>query len=225
MLDSIIIIPYRNRKAQLDIFIKETIPLFKKYLKTFKIVVIEQTEGKPFNRGKLINIGFKEFIHQAMFYFHHDVDIIPKENTVKFLYTIQNYDVLRLYCSHNESLGGIIKIKESAFININGFPNYIWGWGLEDRVLFYRSKIVKLNITDNLANKSNFIFLEHAASERPKDISERNNLDEFEKHIYNSVTFHEQLTYIRKFGLSDLSYEVIDRKKINDFVEILKVDV
>ena len=224
MLDSIIFIPYRNRKAHLDIFLKESIPLFRKYLKNFKIVIIEQIEGKLFNRGKLINIGFKEFIHQALFYFHHDVDIIPKENTVKFLYTIKNYDVLRLYCGHDSSLGGVIKVSESAFLEMNGFPNYIWGWGFEDVALFYRASILKLNMTDNLANMSNFIKLDHESNSRQDD-NERIKLREFEKELFTNKCYHEQLTYIRKFGLSDLSYEVVERKKISDEVFLIKVDI
>ncbi len=224
MIDSIILIPYRNRKEHLDIFIKEVVPLFRKYLKSFKVVVIEQIEGKPFNRGKLINIGFKEFIHQALFYFHHDVDIIPKETTVKILYTIKNFDVLRLYCGHNKSCGGVIKLTETAFLKMNGFPNYIWGWGFEDVILFYRASVLKLNMTDNLANMSNFKMLDHESNAKGDD-EERIKLRESESELYNNKCYHEQLTYIKKFGLSDLKYQVIESKKISDDVILIKVDI
>ena len=54
MYKNIIIVPYRNRKAHLDIFIRDALPLFEKYLQPFKIVVVEQNEGKLFNRGHWI---------------------------------------------------------------------------------------------------------------------------------------------------------------------------
>ena len=44
--DNIIIIPYRDRKEQLDYFIKDSVPLIQQYLPNSKVVTIEQTEGK-----------------------------------------------------------------------------------------------------------------------------------------------------------------------------------
>jgi len=59
--ENVIIIPYRNRKEHLDLFITNVIPLFETYLKPFKLVVVEQEDGKLFNRGMLLNIGFNEY--------------------------------------------------------------------------------------------------------------------------------------------------------------------
>ena len=220
MYDNIIIIPYRNRKEHLDIFIRDVIPLFKKYLKKFKIVIIEQSNEKEFNRGKLLNIGFKEYMFKSLFYFNHDIDIIPKENTVKYLYTINDFDILRLYCGHDSSLGGIIKFNCNSFIRMNGYPNYIFGWGIEDRVLYYRASICKINMTDNLANKGNFIFLNHKSSTNNNE-----EINKFETHLFNSCTLHQQLMYIKMFGLNDLKYNILNRKNINEYVEMITVSI
>ena len=59
MYSYIIIVPYRNREAQLQLFIQNVVPLFEKYLKNFKLVIVEQEEGKLFNRGKILNIGIR----------------------------------------------------------------------------------------------------------------------------------------------------------------------
>ena len=67
--ENVIIIPYRNRKEHLKLFIKDVIPLFEKYLKPFKVVVVEQEEGKLFNRGMLLNIGFNEYKDKSRFFF------------------------------------------------------------------------------------------------------------------------------------------------------------
>ena len=50
-----IIIPYRNRPEQLATFRKE----INDYLDIdFELIVVEQSDKKDFNRGKLLNIGF-----------------------------------------------------------------------------------------------------------------------------------------------------------------------
>ena len=56
-MKNIILIPYRNRKKHLEYFLKSSAPLLKKYTR-FKILIIQQTPGKLFNNGKLLNVGF-----------------------------------------------------------------------------------------------------------------------------------------------------------------------
>ena len=55
---NVIIIPYRNRKSHLDYFLTHSVPLLTEHLEDTKVVVVEQTEGTLFNRGKLLNIDF-----------------------------------------------------------------------------------------------------------------------------------------------------------------------
>lgn len=40
-------------------------------------MVIEQNEGKLFNRGAILNIGFKEYENKSKYFITHDVDINP----------------------------------------------------------------------------------------------------------------------------------------------------
>ena len=81
-----ILIPYRNRKRDLNYFLKHSYPLLKKHLDKLDIMVIEQIDGKPFNRATTLNIGFKE--SDSTYYFTHDVDINPTEDTIKRYYKI-----------------------------------------------------------------------------------------------------------------------------------------
>ena len=73
-----IIVPFRNRYDQLDIF-KERIT---KYLSekdiSYEIIIVEQDDAKLFNRGMLLNIGFK-YAEQLNcdYVVFHDVDMIP----------------------------------------------------------------------------------------------------------------------------------------------------
>ena len=90
MYSYIIIIPYRNRAAHLDIFIQNTVPILAKYLVSFKVVVVEQDDGKMFNRGALLNIGYLESKKSAeqsqIIWFNHDVDVYPSDKAVSTLY-------------------------------------------------------------------------------------------------------------------------------------------
>src|SRR5690349_13178124 len=66
-----IIVPYRNREDHLAQFI----PHMNKCLPDAKIVIVEQADEKPFNRGKLINCGYIETTAQHIC--AHDVDMLP----------------------------------------------------------------------------------------------------------------------------------------------------
>jgi len=55
-----LIIPYRNRKEHLKIFLTEFPEKIQKISPhvQYTIFIIEQAEGKLFNRGKLLNVGY-----------------------------------------------------------------------------------------------------------------------------------------------------------------------
>ena len=68
MCDNVVLIPYRNRKTHLDYFINNTVPLFEKWLPNTKVVVVEQTASKLFNRSALLNVGFKEYQNKTKYF-------------------------------------------------------------------------------------------------------------------------------------------------------------
>ena len=53
-----IIVPYRDRRKQLDIFIPHMDSFLKDKGIDYQIIVAEQRDDRPFNRGKLFNIVF-----------------------------------------------------------------------------------------------------------------------------------------------------------------------
>ena len=77
MYENIIAIPFRNRDKHLEYFIKNTAHLLQQYLPNSKVVVVEQNEGKLFNRGALLNVAFKEYENKTKYFFTHDVDMNP----------------------------------------------------------------------------------------------------------------------------------------------------
>ena len=113
MYDNIIVIPYRNRKKHLDYFISNTVPLIQEHLPNSKVVVIEQDNDKLFNRGKILNCGFKEFFNKTKYFIPHDVDNNPTRDTIINHYypNVDDTCVKGIFTSPCDSLGGIIKIS------------------------------------------------------------------------------------------------------------------
>lgn len=61
-----LIVPYRDRAEHLTVFMER--------MASYSIIIVEQADGKPFNRGKLINVGFLE--EKPDCFIAHDVDMI-----------------------------------------------------------------------------------------------------------------------------------------------------
>jgi hypothetical protein len=148
-----VIVPYRNRAEHLA----EFVPAMCAYLHsvTHHIYVVEQADNKLFNRGKLLNVGFRlvaddtmmaramtypvtDFSHVVL----HDVDMLPEEvlyspvdrpthlagAASQFAYTLP-------YPSY---FGGVTLFPVADFRRVNGYSNDYWGWGCEDDDLLDR---------------------------------------------------------------------------------------
>lgn len=229
LYSNVILIPYRNRKEHLELFIKDVIPLFETYLKPFKLVVIEQEEGKIFNRGMLLNIGFNEYKDKTEFFFTHDVDVYPNDKCVNELYTkINETEIIGIYNSYCNTLGGIIKIKTDLFLKLNGFPNNYWGWGVEDKALQNRSQFMNISIHKHILNNDNNRFKYFTIKDDIND-RHRDNIFQiktnFEYNIFNTLPDKIKYNYIMSSGLNNLKYKIISRENLGDNIEIIKVSI
>jgi len=134
-----IIVPYRDRQSHLEVFV----PYMEEYLKDYdyKIFVIEQNDDKPFNRGKLLNVGARIAIKEGFDYFAlHDVDMLPLKGvdysypeTPIHLVSKINKDVPFI-----DYFGGVTLFNIHDYKLVNGYSNEYWGWGFEDDDLLYR---------------------------------------------------------------------------------------
>ena len=139
-----VIVPYRDRRKQLDIFI----PHFDEFMKDkdidYKIFVIEQRDDRPFNRGKLINVGCKEIPDEYDYFCFHDVDMLPMSDDCDYSYPHTPRHIAGEVEAHNyqlpfvEYIGGVFLITREDFKKINGYSNEYWGWGVEDLDLLFR---------------------------------------------------------------------------------------
>ena len=147
---NIIIIPIRNREAHLRHYLKFVSPLLEKYVEKCAVLVIEQSERKEFNKGCLLNIA-SEILQKTAdpeFIFHQDVDTIPTEKCVATLYTRNDHDIIRITCAHSSALGGVVKMKPTVMYKSNGLPNNLWGWGIEDRIFYFRCVLKKIAMSE-----------------------------------------------------------------------------
>lgn len=227
--ENIIIIPYRNRKEHLELFIKDVIPLFEKYLKPFKVVIIEQEVGKLFNRGMLLNIGFNEYKDKSKYFFTHDVDIYPNEKCIKEIYTKEEYNnIVGIYTSDCNTLGGIIKFTTNNFEKLNGFPNNFWGWGVEDKALQNRVEYMKIQVNKTILkndkNRFDYFTIKNDVDDRLMDTL-FNDKTHFEYNIFNTLIDSIKINYIMNSGLNNLTYKIISRETINENIEIIKVNI
>jgi len=136
-----IIVPYRDRPQQLKRFTSH----METYLKDidYEILIIEQLDDKPFNRGKLLNVGYEYGCNMGCDYFvFHDIDMLPED--VDYSYSdkplhlathLQEHDYETTFFDY---FGGVTMFTKEDFKTINGFSNEYWGWGFEDDDLLIR---------------------------------------------------------------------------------------
>ena len=162
-----IIIPYRNRKRHLTIFI----PYITQHLKSqkidYRIILVEQSNTKLFNKSVLMNIGAKYIYNDVDYLCFHDIDLVPNLDVD---YRIYNKDIIFLSKEKIDNKNNNIKINEFYYgMNFNYYFNKykykcydkmlggvtliqknIWkkhkwneifkGWGCEDNEYWHRLK-------------------------------------------------------------------------------------
>lgn len=78
LISSAIIVPYRDREAQLRIFLNFIHHFLQRQKIHYKIYIVDQKNYLPFNRAKLLNIGSKVAISDGFpCLILHDLDLIP----------------------------------------------------------------------------------------------------------------------------------------------------
>jgi len=134
-----LLVPYRDREEHLKEFVS--------CMRHHDIVIIEQADNKPFNRGKLINAGFLEI--QPDHFCAHDIDMIP----IKADYS---YNMLTQMASSEiqkvDYLGGVTMYSKTDFLKAGGYHNDFWHRAEDNEMMF---NLKRLNI---LVNKRKCTF-------------------------------------------------------------------
>jgi len=141
-----IVVPFRNREEHLKVFA----PKMKEFLESSGteggIFIVEQHDDKPFNRAKLLNIGFdyveKNYRGEFSHYCFHDVDMIPVNSDYNYCdvptHLASRAQQFGYALPYSTYFGGVTIFDIPSFIKINGYSNEYWGWGAEDDDVFNR---------------------------------------------------------------------------------------
>lgn len=145
-----IVVPYRNRLNHLQRFVPHILQFLSG--RRPKLLVVEQGDQAPFNRGALLNIGFALARPGADYVCFHDVDMLPVDDacdygppvrTTHLAGRVEQFGYRMPYCDY---IGGVLLVRPDEFVRCNGFSNRYWGWGSEDDDLYLRLTMAGVKI-------------------------------------------------------------------------------
>lgn len=138
-----VIIPYRDRAEHLQQLVPALIATLRAQGIQHRVLVVEQANRQPFNRGRLLNIGVHHAAESADYFCLHDVDAVPlaanyacPSQPLRLVNWIQTGKGKSRREDHYFS--GAICVRKEQIYAANGFSNEYWGWGKEDDDFFFR---------------------------------------------------------------------------------------
>ena len=225
---TILIVPFRenkyqNRAEQLENFIRAYAPKEGPNASGLPILIVTQSDdGRGFNRGALLNIGF-DFLARSSgvnssfdSFIMHDVDLVfPPEFVEKYYGSagkgssrrqiIHYGKTIKGYYDYDNFLGGAIEFSRNAFERINGFPNHIYGWGGEDDALKVRIANEKITVYRPDETKQEAMLSLAPGQAETKDIPEL-----VAKFKNEDLLLDESIWKIN--GLNSIHYTVLEEK-------------
>lgn len=209
-----LIVPYRNREEQLHMFLAHIHPFLRRQSRLhYRLYLINQGDQQPFNRGKLMNIGFveamKDFNWTCVVF--HDVDLLPEDDRNLYTCPYQPRHMSVLVDKWGYKLpyptifGGVTAIRKEHFRKVNGYSNSFWGWGGEDDDMYNRVKYHGLTVTRYGGNISRYKMISHKEEEKNKD-----RLD----------LLHTGPIRFATDGLNNLTYKLISRDLEQNFTKV-----
>ena len=139
-----IVIPFRNREPHLQLLLPPLRAMLAAQGIHYRVLVVEQEDGKLFNRGKLLNVGARHAWDCSDYFIFHDVDMIPElaeygcPSQPLRLITRMSYSHRGSDCMSGSYFGGTVALSKEQLALINGLSNRYWGWGKEDDDLLLR---------------------------------------------------------------------------------------
>ncbi|KAF7242060.1 hypothetical protein EG68_10770 [Paragonimus skrjabini miyazakii] len=218
-----IIVPIRNRWHQVPALLHTLIPLLRKQRVCYRIFLIEQADTGPFNRAKLFNVGFMEAAERFQFrcVIFHDVDLVPindlnpygcDEQTEKYAVHLGvGLDVRKFRLNYRSLIGGVLKMSNAHFVDVNGFSNLYWDWGQEDDDMEKRLNAKHIRYVHMNSSIARYMTMSHTKQPR------------------RSIQLHLHLLRTSRLrmasdGLSSLKYSVLLVNESAVFTHIL-VDI
>jgi len=165
-----VVVPYRARAHQLRVLLRHLHPFLRAQQLDYHIYVVEQSHRFPFNRGKLLNIGFKEAVAETGVdcIIFHDVDLLPEDLGNVYAcsrrprHLAARVSSMRYQLQYPSLSGGVLAITDAIFRAVNGYSNLYFGWGAEDDDLSARLTAGGWRLTRPDPRVSRYTMLQHA---------------------------------------------------------------
>ena len=209
-----VIVPFRNRESHLPILLHQLLPIFQRRNQHFRVFVIEQSLNHTFNRGKLMNVGYREALRYFPYtcFVFHDVDLIPESDHIEFsceqspAHLSVAIDTFRYKLPYESLFGGAEMLTREHFKLINGFSNSFWHWGGEDDNLYHRVKAHRLTLKRQSAHTARYKMIKHQ-----KSTNLRGGKTKSRGRSPSWEYMKSSLAYIEADGLNNLQYEILSR--------------
>lgn len=220
-----IIVPYRNRTFHLMVIEKYLGAYLLKNFPSekFSLWIVEQGGIELFNRGWLANVGIsliEKLNPNVQCIIFHDVDLIPKNNTVvpynKCHQPVQLGSELQHWSwgvPYKNYAGGVVSMNFRHWKQINGFSNDFEGWGGEDDDLFERLRVNVLldNVTQTVhrpkSGEGAFETISEARHNHPGKVKGEK---EYQHSLRIIAEMKRGSPRWKSDGLSDLTFQILD---------------
>ena len=207
-----VLIPFRDRHDNL----RGLLPILQQHLRAIpsRIIVVEQADRKPFNKGTLFNAA-TTLAQNCDYYCFHDVDLVPAWKPGRSRAYGYTRSIVHLAGRREQSgfkrpyrnfFGGVVLFNKRALFAMNGWSNKYLVWGHEDDDLYARAWLTGLKMT---FKPYRYWSLPHAAPYRAGHPHFKANCARYDRMI------HGQIDYLRE-GLNSVSYTLVDRECRDD---------
>ena len=231
-----IILPIRDREHHLNKMLPALTKLLNYQKLNYNIIIIEQSIGKSFNKGKLNNSGFIEAVkrYSPKHVLFSDIDNIP---LYKNSYRIELFNelIFNHYYGYSNVLNGVFSCSVNTFYKMNGFSNKYWGWGQEDDDINRRAIIMDIPVNrDNLLQITSYNRIERskqALNMKMLDIDDADpREDDKKKHTHTNYINYNRDLYKDKIegytknkynilgdGINQCSYKILSTKYLSKY--------
>lgn len=241
-----VIVPYRNRKPHLEIFLPHMEKYLKKHNIDFHIYVIHQKDDNLFNKGFLVNTGFHITFPHVDYFCLHDVDtLVNNENNI---YYYRDYPcnlvkdmpdmrrILGFIDDNNRFFGGVLILNKDHVIKTNGYSNNFWGWGGEDDNFLFRlekENIINGSIKNYREQTGRFKTLSHTREttcsiDINDDINNVRSTSGGGHKNYNNIILLDRLGREGKLdnridGYNQINYEILETRRLSDYATMYDI--
>lgn len=222
-----IIVAYRHREQHLKKFPGYLQEFLTKQKINYELLVVEQYDQKPFNKGKLLNIGAIKSLDKFDYFCFHDIDMLPQNadygyinHPVLLANSVSQFDdnpgkPKDFWHRHPSYFGGVVMLRKEDFLAVNGFSNNYWHWGCEDDDFLMRCLL--RGLTPIALDAGRYLSLPHEKSiTQTSDGSyhkDQKTLEQLQKYFEKNKNLYKKmrrgLIDPSKEGLNSLRYEFV----------------